>query len=118
MSAELKAEVEAAHALAVQAASDRRFEFEETRDAAAQPPDVEADGGGPAERRVPPVPWGIQCTNDLFGFAQGALAQQAMTRRETGVELAGVAAAHAAASRRWQPPGSRPHGRGRVRALG
>jgi hypothetical protein len=46
---------------------------------------------------VPPtVPWLIQCINELFGLVQGALAQQAMTRRETGLELDGVAAVHAA----------------------
>jgi hypothetical protein len=39
---------------------------------------------------------GIQRINELFGLAQGALAQQAMTRRETGSDLAVVAAVHAA----------------------
>jgi hypothetical protein len=39
---------------------------------------------------------GIQCINELFGFAQEALAQQALTRRETGLALDGVSAAHAA----------------------
>jgi hypothetical protein len=53
VSAELKEHPEEAHALAVQTASDRRFELEEARDAAMQPPDV--DGEGPAERRVPPT---------------------------------------------------------------
>jgi hypothetical protein len=97
MSAELNERVEEAYALAVRAASDRRFEFEEARDAAARPPDVEEDGGGPPERRVPTtMPWGVQCINELFGFAQGALAQQSMTRRETGLALEGVAAVHAA----------------------
>jgi hypothetical protein len=67
---ELKEHVEAAHALAVQAASDRRFEFEEARDAATQAPGVGEDDEGPAEQRVPPtVPWGIQCINELFGLA-------------------------------------------------
>jgi hypothetical protein len=42
------------------------------------------------------VPWGTQCINELFGLAQRALTQQAMTRRETRLELAGVAALHAA----------------------
>jgi hypothetical protein len=31
----------------------------------------------------PTVLWGIQCINELFGLAQGALAQLAMTQRET-----------------------------------
>jgi hypothetical protein len=64
---ELKAHVEEAHALASRAASDRRCEFEEAREAAAQPPDVGEDGEEPAQQRVPPtVPWGIHCINELL----------------------------------------------------
>jgi hypothetical protein len=92
--AEPREHAEEAHALA---ASDRRSEFEEARDAAAQPPDIGQDGEGPAERRVSlTVPWGIRCNSELFGFAQGALSQQAMTRRATAMALEGVAALHAA----------------------
>jgi hypothetical protein len=57
---------------------------EEARDAAADPLDVEEDGEGPTEGRLlPTVSWWIQCINELFGFAQGALAQRGMTRRAT-----------------------------------
>jgi hypothetical protein len=51
---------------------------------------------GPAERRVPStVPWGIQCIDELFGLAQGALAQQGMTQRATASALEGFATLHA-----------------------
>jgi hypothetical protein len=52
VSAELREYVEEAQALTVQAAFARRFELEEARDAAAQPPDVGKAGEGPAEGRV------------------------------------------------------------------
>jgi hypothetical protein len=75
VAAELKQHVEEAHALAAQAASDPRFELRRLG-MLRRSPRTSGKMEGPAERRVPPtVSWGIRCINELFGFAQGVLAQ-------------------------------------------
>jgi hypothetical protein len=103
VSAELKEHVEEVPALAVQAISDRRFEFEEARDAVAQPPDVGEDDEGPVEQRgAPTVPWGFQCINKLFGFGQGALAQQRRCWKALPLRARRIRGGGSS-------PGSRPH---------